>query len=140
MNKTLLTLTAALALAAAACTKDNTTAATTTTTSARTTDTFTGTVRVNGSDAHSFPLSQSGLVEVTLTAAAPPSTIAIEVAIGAPNEASTCVPFAGASANVQAGSAVQLSGVVSAGTICVLVRDIGSQTAPVTYTITVTHP
>jgi len=34
----------------------------------------------------------------------------------------------------------QLSGTTSAGTLCVQVYDIGNQTAPVSYTVTVTHP
>jgi hypothetical protein len=31
-------------------------------------------------------------------------------------------------------------GIVSAGAFCVVVYDVGNQTAPVAYTVTVTHP
>jgi hypothetical protein len=126
-------------VAATACTGSSTPATTTTPTVARTTDTFTGTVQVRGSDFHSFPVTQAGTVDVTLTVAGPPPTIAMGLDVGAPN-AAACVPFAGASANVQAGTAAQLSGVISAGTVCVQVRDIGNATGPVSYTVTVTHP
>jgi hypothetical protein len=50
-----------------------------------------------------------------------------------------CVPVAGGSTQTPAGSAVQLSGVASPGTLCVDVRDVVGETAPVTYTVTVTH-
>ncbi len=133
-----LTVSLALAFAVTACTKNSTTTAPTTVT--RTTDTFTGTVPVKGSDVHSFPVAQTGQVDATLTAAGPPSTIVMGLAIGTLDASSTCVPFAGGSTNVVAGTTAQLSGTVSAGTLCVQVSDVGNQTAPVTYTVTVTHP
>lgn len=133
-----ISLAIALALAAAACAKD--TAAPTTSPSApRATDTFTGTVQIAGSAFHSFPVSQTGQVDATLTAAGPPSTIVMGLRMGATAD-SRCVPFAGASATAQAGTSPQLSGTISPGTLCVEVHDIGNQTAPVTYTVTVTHP
>ncbi len=134
-----LTVSLALAFSVTACTKNSTTT-TAPTTVTRTTDTFTGTVPVKGSDFHSFPIAQAGQVDATLTAAGPPPTIAMGLALGTLDASSTCVPFAGGSTNVVAGANVQLSGTVSPGTLCVQVRDIGNQTAPVTYTVTVTHP
>jgi hypothetical protein len=140
VKNALVALALVLFVAATACTGNNTTStATTTPTVTRTTDTFTGTVQVHGSDFHSLPVAQVGQVDTTLTVAGPPSTIAMGLDVGSPN-GSACVPFAGASANVQAGSAAQLSGVISAGTICVQVRDIGNATGPVSYTVTVLHP
>jgi len=141
VKNALLALALAPLVAATACTSNNNTStpATTTPTVTRTTDTFTGTVQVRGSDFHSLPVTQAGQVDVTLTVAGPPPTIGMGLDVGAPN-GSACVPFAGASANVQAGSAAQLSGVISAGTICVQVRDIGNATGPVSYTVTVLHP
>jgi len=134
-----LTVSLALALAVTACTKNSTTT-TAPTTVTRTTDTFTGTVPVKSSDAHSFPVAQTGQVDATLTAAGPPTTIMMGFAIGTLDASSTCVPFAGGSTNVAAGTAAQLSGIFSPGTLCVQVRDVGNQTAPVTYTVIVTHP
>jgi hypothetical protein len=140
VKNALFALALVLLVAATACTGNNNTSTTPTTpTVARTTDTFTGTVQVRGSDFHSFPVAQAGQVDVTLTVAGPPPTIGMGIDVGAPN-GSACVAFAGASANVQAGSAAQLSGVISSGTICVQVRDIGNATGPVSYTVTVLHP
>lgn len=136
-----LTVSLAIAFAVSACTKNSTTTTTTApATVTRTTDTITGTVPVRGSDFRSFPVAQTGQVDATLTAAGPPSTIVMGLAIGTLDASSTCAPFAGGSTNVAAGTAAQLSGTVSPGTLCVQVRDVGNQTAPVTYTVTVTHP
>jgi len=60
------------------------------------------------------------------------------LSIGMPGD--RCVPVAGGSTQTAAGSSVQLSGIVSPGTMCVDVHDVGGQSAPVTYTVTVTHP
>jgi hypothetical protein len=128
-----------IALAAAACGNDSTSGTVSTATQTRTTDTFSGTVQVGGSVFHSFPVSQPGTTDVTLTAASPPATVVMGLAIGTPGDGG-CTPIAGASANVVAGSTPQLTGVTTAGTLCVLIRDVGQQTGPVTYTVTVTHP
>jgi len=127
-----------LVVGATACTKNSTTPTTTTATT-RTTDAFSGTVRVGGRDFRGFTVSQTGQVDVTLTSAGPPSTIVMGLAVGMPGDA-TCAPLAGASTITQAGTAAQLSGTTSAATLCVQVYDLGQQTAPVSYTVTVTHP
>jgi hypothetical protein len=135
-------LTQRIALAAllsvSACHSDTTPAATTPTPS-RTTDTFTGTVAVGGADSHSFTIATAGNVDVTLTAATPPATVVMGISIGTPGT-DRCVAVAGGSTQTAAGSSVQLSGVASPGTMCVDVHDAGGQSAPVTYTVTVTHP
>jgi hypothetical protein len=132
-------LAVALTFGAAACTGSNSTTAATPATVTRTTDTFTGTVAVGGSDFHSFPINASGTVDVTLTAAAPPPTIVMGISVGTPADG-RCIALAGATASASAGATVQLSGVASPGTLCVDVHDAGNQTAPVSYTVTVTHP
>ena len=129
----------ALALAASACHKDAATPPPTTPTVTITTDTFNGTVPLRGADAKNFTVAQTGTVNVTLTAAGPPSAIVMGVGIGLPKD-SVCTVLPGASTTTAAGSTVQLSGTVSPGTLCVQVSDIGNQTAPVTYTVTVAHP
>lgn len=127
----------ALVVASAACKKDDTP----TTPSAPTTktDTFTGTVQVNGSANHTFTVEQAGQVSVTLTAASPPSTIVMGIGVGTPANGA-CGLLQGASVTTAAGSAAQLTGVVSPGMLCVAISDVGNQTAAVTYTVTVTHP
>ena len=129
-----------LALVAPACSKNSATPAATTSPSvARTMETFTGSVQTGVSAFHAFTVSQTGQVDVTLTAAGPPSTIVIGVGVGLP-AGSTCVPFAGASTTAAAGPTPQLSGTTSPGALCVDVHEVGSQTPSVTYTVTVTHP
>jgi len=114
------------------------TPATTTPTVPRTTDTFTGTVAVGGSDFHSFPISATGPIDVTLTAATP-STVVMDISIGMPADGK-CVALAGASSQTPPGTTPQLSGIASPGTLCVDVHDSASESAPVSYTVTVTHP
>ncbi|HEX3646386.1 MAG TPA: hypothetical protein VHT95_12315 [Vicinamibacterales bacterium] len=112
---------------------------TTTPTVPRTTDTFNGTVAVGGRDFHSFTITTTGTVDVTLTAAAPPATIVMGVSVGIPANG-LCPAMSGASTLTAAGGSVQLSGILSPGLLCVDVHDVGNQSAPVSYTVTVTHP
>ena len=129
---------AVCALAVSACGDNSTSGTVSTPTTTRTTDTFSGTVQVGGSVFHSFPVSQAGTTDVTLTTATPASAV-VGLAIGTPGDAG-CTPLPGASANVLAGTTPQLTGVTTAGTLCVQIRDVGQQTGPVGYTVTVTHP
>ena len=86
-------------------------------------ETFTGTVAVGGSDAHPFAVALSGgQLAATLTAP------------------STCTLISGGSVVTQAGTAAQLSGVLSStGSFCVAVFDVGNQTDQVSYSVTVSH-
>lgn len=99
---------------------------------------FTGSVQVGGTDNHTFTVVASGTLSITLTAAGPPPTIFMGLGVGTPSEA-TCVLLSGGSTATPAGTTAQLSGTIAAGTYCVSVFDIGNQTAPVTYSVTVTH-
>lgn len=128
-----------LLLGTAGCSGSATTPAATTPTVTRTTETFTGTVAVGGSDFHSFPVASTGAIDVTLTAAAPPAAIVMGISIGIPADGK-CNAVAGGSTQTPAGTAAQLSGITSPGTLCVDVHDASRQSAPVSYTVTVTHP
>jgi hypothetical protein len=99
---------------------------------------FTGTVQVGGTDNHTFTTTASGTLSVTLTAAGPPATIFMGLGVGTPS-GTTCVLLSGGSTATPAGTTPQLSGTIAAGSYCVSVFDIGNQTAPVTYSVTVTH-
>jgi hypothetical protein len=104
-----------------------------------TTETFTGTVAVGGSDMHPFNIALSnGQVNIILTQAGPPSTIYMGLGVGAPS-GSGCTIFSGGSTVTQAGPTAQLAGSAGAGAYCVQVFDVGNQTADVTYTVTVSH-
>ena len=135
----LIAVVVALAVGAAACKSSSTSAPSTTTTVTRTTETFSGTVPVRGSAFNNFTVSAAGLVEVTLTAASPPPTIAMGVGVGT-QTGTACTLLAGSSVATSAGATVQLSGILSADALCVLVSDLGAQTSAVAYTVTVTHP
>jgi hypothetical protein len=137
MRPAVVALIAVAALTAAACSNNNTSGTVTAPSTTRTTDTFSGTVPVGGSVFHSFPVSKTGSTDVDLTAASP--AVVMGLALGTPGDAG-CTPLAGASSNVVAGSTPQITGLTTAGTLCVQIRDVGQQTAPVTYTVTVTHP
>lgn len=128
---------AMLACAAAGCGNDST--STTTPTVVRTTDTFSGTVAVGGNAFNSFRVAAAGTSDVTLTAAGPPSSVVMGLAVGTVSDAG-CTPVAGATVNTPAGPSVQLSIITSPGTLCVELIDIGNQTAPISYTVSVLHP
>lgn len=104
-----------------------------------TTESFTGTVTVGGSDSHNFTVAlANGQLNATLTAAGPPSTIYMGLGLGAPS-GSTCTLITGASLVTQASATAQLSGTAAAGTFCVMVYDAGNQTSDITYAVTVNH-
>jgi|SRR5438094_2282689 len=128
----------ALAMTAAACHKDSSTTTTTTPSPTQTTDTFNGTVAVGGSASNTFTVANPGRVDVTLTAASPPATVVMGLGVGTPGDAG-CTVLPGASTNTAAGTTVQLSGTVTAGSLCVKIYDVGNQTAAVTYTVIVAH-
>jgi hypothetical protein len=131
-------LAVGLAAVAAGC-GDNSSSTTTTPTVTRTTETFSGTVAVGGSAFNSFRVSATGVTEVTLTAASPPATIVMGLAIGTVDD-SGCTRLTGASVDTPAGTSAQLAGLTTAGTLCVQLRDVGNQSAAVSYTVSVLHP
>jgi hypothetical protein len=55
------------------------------------------------------------------------------------SDGTTCTPLPGASTATGAGVGAQLTGIISPGTLCVRIYDIGNETNPITYTVTVTH-
>ena len=108
-------------------------------TTAASIESFTGTVSVAGNDFHPFTVATAGAtLSVTLTAAGPPATIFTGLGLGA-YDAPTCTLFSNAYLTTQAGAAPQLSGTAGAGSYCVVVYDVGNQTGPLTYALTVSH-
>ena len=105
-----------------------------------TSETFTGTVSVGGTDSHSFVVKLSnGLVTANLTAAGPPPTIAMGLGIGVISSG-VCQVLSGGAVIATASTTAQLTGTnFQSGTYCVAVFDVGQQSADVTYSVTVTH-
>jgi hypothetical protein len=104
------------------------------------TDTFNGTVAVQGSDVKQFNVAISGNVTVVLVAAGPPPTITEGVFVGQPATAgsSTCLALS----NTYSGPASTtpiLSGQLTVGAYCVQIFDVGFQTGPINYTISINH-
>ena len=103
-------------------------------------ETFTGTLAVQGLNSHAFTVTQVGTITVTLTAVGPPSTISVGLAAGSVSAGNCSLSQASAIA-AQAAATPQISGTATAaGTYCIGIFDTGNLTAPVTYSITVTHP
>jgi hypothetical protein len=100
------------------------------------TDTFSGTVAATGFDTHSFTVTNSGNVDVTLTGLLPQATITVGFGIGQPS--ATGCSLLSYSESARVGSV--LSGTISPGSYCVSVYDIGNIQGSDSYTLTVTHP
>ncbi|HJR60509.1 MAG TPA: hypothetical protein VJ813_13955 [Vicinamibacterales bacterium] len=105
-----------------------------------TTDTFTGTININGAMTHTFPIVAAGTVTATLTEVTPDATVAVGFALGTWNaSASTCQQVIPNDAALQ--GLILTGNVAGAGTLCVRLYDPGSKlTGPVGYTVTVVHP
>jgi hypothetical protein len=133
-----------LVAAAAACGGADTSPSNLTPSGTVVTETFNGTVPlpvagVLQADIFNFTVKVAGSLNITLTAAGPPPTITMGLALGNPSSTGTCSILSGGSTTTAAGSTAQLSGTVEAGTYCVAVIDIGNALQPIAYTVTVAH-
>lgn len=102
------------------------------------TETFTGTLTINGAVTHNVFTGATGTVSATLTSLGdnPPEKVGFSMGTLA---GSTCAVV------LHNDAAVVTSNIVGtmtslAGSICVRIHDVGALTAPVSYTFTVTHP
>jgi hypothetical protein len=104
-----------------------------------TTETFTGTLTVNGGQTHAVFTGATGAVVATLTSLgeAPPETVGFSMGTLAVTGGCNIVL-----ANDAAVVATVLTGSVATlqGSLCVRVYDVGKLTAPVEYSFTVSHP
>jgi hypothetical protein len=134
----------ALAVAATACdTADpTTTSAAPSVVVQPTVENFTGTVQPGSTDFKSFNvLLSQGTITITLTAAGPPPSLVVGLAVGQVS-GSTCALLSNSSVAAQASTVPQLSGQANAGSYCVILSDTraaAAQTDPITYAVTVTH-
>ena len=103
------------------------------------TESFTGTLTVNGGVTHPVFTSATGTVTATLTSLGETPPEKVGFSIGTLTPANTCnIVLANDSAVVT----TVVTGTVSslAGSLCVRVYDVGVLTGPVDYTFTVSHP
>ena len=129
-------------LATGACSNDTLSSLTTPTNPTIFTDTFTGTLSQNGSFTHSFTTASLGAVTVTIVGLAPNSSQIVGLSLGVWNgSACSTSPQTGGSSSDTAttGSSITLNA-SAAGSLCVRLYDVGFITAPVLYSLQVTHP
>jgi hypothetical protein len=106
------------------------------------TDTFNGTVPVGSFKIHTFTVTSPGTVTVTMTAAGPPATITMGLAIGNPDANGNCIFLSGGVNNQAIASATtpQLQGTLTtSGAYCVEIADVGNAASPITYSLAVSH-
>jgi hypothetical protein len=103
-----------------------------------TTETFSGTLTVNGAQTHFVFLTATGTVTATLTSLGdnPPSQVGFSLGTLSGTSCTTVLHNdAAAVGNVLTGSVQTL-----AGSLCARIYDTGALTEPVDYTFTVSHP
>lgn len=123
--------------AAAACGDDSTdTPAPTAPTPNPVTDTFSGSLNINGARTHSFVAGLSGRITVTVKELVPDSAAVIGVSLGTWN-GTTCQIILANDNATQAGSVAGNAG--AAGNFCARVYDVGKLTASTDYTLEVVH-
>lgn len=102
------------------------------------TETFTGTLTVNGAQTHPIYNGATGTVTATLTSLGENAPEKVGISLGTLAGATCTVVMHNDNAVVTS----YLSGTVStlAGSLCVRIFDVGKLTGPVDYTLTVVHP
>ena len=101
------------------------------------TETFSGTVTLNGAQVHSFATQASGSVTATLKFLVPDPAVRMGFALGTWNGSSCSLVIA----KTDAVESTVIIGAVSAlGNLCVYIHDVGNLTAPTEYEIEVLHP
>jgi len=98
-------------------------------------ESFSDTLLVLGANMHTFAVTHSGGLKVTLVSVTPPA--AVRLGVGTPSGISCLVLD---SMTTVAGPGVQLSGTATVpGNFCVSIIDVGNLVEPVTYTVNVLH-
>ena len=130
-------LLVAAATMAGGCDEDTT--PTTPTPPTMVTDTYNGTLTVNGAQTHSFTTQSAGNLTATLTTLAVDSGISVGLSLGIFTPATNTCQIV-----VDNGAAAQTTRVTgqvsSSGSYCVRIYDAGRLTNSANYTITLEHP
>jgi hypothetical protein len=103
------------------------------------TETFTGTINMNGAETQNFLTTATGTVTATITSLGDNPPAKIGFSLGTLSTIGSCSAVI---TNDAAVVTTYLTGTVStlSGALCVRVYDVGAITDPVPYTITVAHP
>ena len=129
---------ALMALGTTACDSgDDNTPTTPTLPTPNVTETFAGSININGAATFTFPTGAGGTVNATLRALTPVSTVQVSLAMGTWNGVNCQVVLN----NDRASQGGSITGNVSgAGTLCVRISDIGQLTEQTGFEIVVVHP
>jgi|SRR5690349_6213564 hypothetical protein len=100
------------------------------------TETFSGTVNVNGAFTHPFTVARAGQVTAQLTAMAPDDTVTLGLALGTWNGLSCQIVITSDMAQL---STTILGTATTSGALCVRVFDVGGLTTTTTYDVKVDH-
>jgi len=106
---------------------------------ATTTETFAGTLTVNGAQTYQFTVVNAGTITATLTTVGPDSTVLIGMSLGVWSGTS-CSVGTGLALDQAAQGSVLTATVSAPGTLCLRMYDSGTLTASATYSVDVTHP
>ena len=103
------------------------------------TDTFTGSINVNGAATHNVFTGATGTVIATITSLGENAPAKVGFSLGTLSTTSACSVVLHNDAAVVTTS---LTGTVQSlnGALCVRIYDVGALTESVSYTVTVTHP
>lgn len=131
---------ASAALGASACGNNSLpTTPTDTTPPTQFTETFEGTVTINGAITHPFVVQRAGTATARLSALEPDPTATVGVSLGTWNGAVCDIKLANDSTTVSSAAANVTATATTAGNFCVRIYDVGKLTAPAGYQIVVTH-
>jgi len=133
---TRLALISCLTVALAGCAKTLITSPTATAVAADP-NTFTNQVAPGGSASRDLTLTAAGQLSATLTSTTPPGAV-LGVGLGIPRANNQCA-LSSAIATV-AGASARIAMPADGGPYCVRVFDTGTLTAPVSFTVAITHP
>ena len=102
------------------------------------TETFAGTLAVQGSNVFTFTVAQTGPVSVTLASLSSTSTGGVGLGIGTPNGTTACT-LTSSTPNATAATTAQITLTQNPGTVCVKIFDTGNLTTAATFTINIIH-
>ena len=100
------------------------------------TETFSGTVTVNGAFTHPFTVTRAGSVSVQVTALSPDDTVTLGLALGTWSGIACQVVIANDIAKL---SSTVLGTATAPGSLCVRIYDVGGFTTAINYDVKVDH-
>lgn len=133
-----LALVAALALPGAGCDSGENTPTTPTTPGPTVTETFAGTLTVNGAATFTFATTSTGIITATLRSISPVTTAQVGLALGTWNGVSCSVTLV--NDRITAGLAVTGQVNSANASLCVRIYDVGQLAETATFEVVVVHP